>query len=910
MKLLGISALGSAQDEVFSYLERILAEWIPEDLMEIPNQVTKRLCEIIVSKWIVFLESEMKILTFGLNIKECINYFTEKCSKIEIYAQFIQKELMKEELHQICDSFVYNQIQDMLKKLIQFDSDCRSKVDCFQSLKKFDGVLTEQRHLPEVCATFYKMKLEHNVKSEDMDLFLNAVVWSICSTYTKSKNEIEDYNLIECFEMVGALQNYIYIFDKFDQHPGFHSAINKNLSGLKEGNLALQYAQDLLFCVHSKSEFAFGNLKGKIDSFNALLLEESLETLTKSFNLTFSSINENSDSIFKQDQSLWKEHFLAFRREVSLEEDNLMGVVNQALESTESIERKLSLIRLFSSFPTSEKTHRFLDQQKRILRDIIMTKIQNLRKQFDFKKAEPEIPIGRHRYCGSANWAFRYLEQLKYFEGLMKQLIISINAELQEIEAFKQQIRNYVSDMYNMWKQSLADDMDLYLQYPIFSLHSGTLNVNLDIHFINSVQEASAWKKLNFEVPNKFNSYISNYDEIIHCKEIVSEVCVKFNLIRTQIGMNFDCVFQHLKEDVLKVCQKGLYDLNWSNLLEIQSYCKNLNFSLSSLYQICFKTRTLMTQYLSSFEKLSQVDMLSSLSGTPEGVPIEDALVFLNEEVDILIQKFKDKITELEDMKIQFQMTLRFFNDSIWLNLKSELLAIINELIVKSHSNLVNNLSKLLSVNNDDQDFDDAIHFLLLVKLDGNKLQIVPSKEFILDEIHQFLKQILKKYVSITSMNVSQFTGPEMRHDIDILYAQCEKVLEYDQFKDIYEVNKDAFIRRYSRQNPTLDIIDADIQKYVELAAQLNSKIENYQEVNIFTLNNTEAKNSILWHCSQWQEKFKELLGVLTGKLIDAFVENKDLEDEIESHIVVLEKYNFDIKALLAKFKNISKIKK
>ncbi|XP_037075002.1 dynein heavy chain 2, axonemal-like, partial [Pollicipes pollicipes] len=81
----------------------------------------------------------------------------------------------------------------------------------------------------------------------------------------------------------------------------------------------------------------------------------------------------------------------------------------------------------------------------------------------------------------------------------------------------------------------------------------------------------------------------------------------------------------------------------------------------------------------------------------------------------------------------------------------------------------------------------------------------------------------------------------------------------WDTFRDIWEMDKDLFIKRYHRMNPTVAAFDSDIARYSEVAnnVQMQDTIVGSQ----FTLLDCAGlKHAIVCHCTEWQEKLTELL--------------------------------------------------
>ncbi|XP_075910822.1 dynein axonemal heavy chain 2-like [Petromyzon marinus] len=95
--------------------------------------------------------------------------------------------------------------------------------------------------------------------------------------------------------------------------------------------------------------------------------------------------------------------------------------------------------------------------------------------------------------------------------------------------------------------------------------------------------------------------------------------------------------------------------------------------------------------------------------------------------------------------------------------------------------------------------------------------------------------------------------------------AQLQAYLKtWVAYREIWEINKDAFIRRYQRQNPPVSSFDGDIGRYAEVANNVQ-KEETVLSVQFVLLDCSPLKLSLLRHCSEWQAKLTSLLADMAG---------------------------------------------
>ena len=95
--------------------------------------------------------------------------------------------------------------------------------------------------------------------------------------------------------------------------------------------------------------------------------------------------------------------------------------------------------------------------------------------------------------------------------------------------------------------------------------------------------------------------------------------------------------------------------------------------------------------------------------------------------------------------------------------------------------------------------------------------------------------------------------------------SKCQSYLRtFDSYREIWEINKDAFIRRYAKLKPALSTFDADINRYNEVANN-TQKEETLTNINFVRLDCSPLKHALVSHCSSWQNKLTTLLNSIAS---------------------------------------------
>ena len=80
----------------------------------------------------------------------------------------------------------------------------------------------------------------------------------------------------------------------------------------------------------------------------------------------------------------------------------------------------------------------------------------------------------------------------------------------------------------------------------------------------------------------------------------------------------------------------------------------------------------------------------------------------------------------------------------------------------------------------------------------------------------------------------------------------------WDEYKEIWQINKDAFIKRYRRHNPAVSSFDADIARYSEVQNNIQKEETNIT-INFVLVDSTPIKTALIKLCQEWQEKFTQV---------------------------------------------------
>ena len=102
----------------------------------------------------------------------------------------------------------------------------------------------------------------------------------------------------------------------------------------------------------------------------------------------------------------------------------------------------------------------------------------------------------------------------------------------------------------------------------------------------------------------------------------------------------------------------------------------------------------------------------------------------------------------------------------------------------------------------------------------------------------------------------SQITG-----GITTIVDKVQSFLAYweKKYKHMWEVDKDAYIRRYEKAQKPLSSFESDIQKYLQLQEDVQTE-ETTSNMRFLRIDCGSLKQNLIGHCESWVQKFTGLL--------------------------------------------------
>eukprot|EP00002_Diphylleia_rotans_P022931 TRINITY_DN4501_c0_g1_i3.p1 TRINITY_DN4501_c0_g1~~TRINITY_DN4501_c0_g1_i3.p1 ORF type:complete len:4513 (-),score=1142.54 TRINITY_DN4501_c0_g1_i3:360-11993(-) len=465
---------------------------------------------------------------------------------------------------------------------------------------------------------------------------------------------------------------------------------------------------------------------------------------------------------------------------------------------------------------------------------------------------------------------------------------------------------DYIKKTYGEWIQSIDTGLAKRLENPLMirSDETSLLESGFEKNLLRLFNEVEYWERLHYEIPWGAMDIYSHREKLRVTRENVMLVVRDYNSIIQMLTPDERKLFSERIHSLDKKVNPGLVKLSWASknvvehfVKECRKNCRDVAQIVSdykeSARQVSESCRVISDTMLVHIEKkgLYEIDKFEQIQQQHRQkvrVKLEQSHremkeimrntyeVFKNDSDDVqgewnrYVQKV-DKMVEdalRQTVKRSLQELARAINGDgktevqpiFLVNVVLELQKVDFKPDMKILGNMVNAVSRELMATT-----EVVPRLVEVLDLDDNEIAVenairegsVPSKPTN-SELPSFFS-IICNDEDISKIILSIHTG---------MSTNSEKTLKYlntwDKYKHIWELDKDAFIRRYAKANRPLAAFETDITRYRELQTEIQNE-EGFSSVNFVKIDCTQLKNALISQCTAWQNRFTGLLNSIAA---------------------------------------------
>ena len=604
----------------------------------------------------------------------------------------------------------------------------------------------------------------------------------------------------------------------------------------------------------------------------------------------------------------WHDDYNAFKNSLKDLEVMFQNVVNIAFEGASTTAANIQLLDAFWSLAHREAIKRCVEKKSAEVFTALSAELTLVKKGFDKQKANPPLIHRDHpRYAGAALWAKSlHLRITRQWDMIMSSTKTSEDLKEKTAEAkvaheqynlLESSLDEYIRKMYSEWIQTLDGTISSLLEKNLMARSTtlqlvggtgreryGYLEQNFDRTLHMVFAEVQFWERLRFEIPYTAMDVAAGRERFRCLRENVSLVVREYNGILDKLQPQERRLFTERLHYLDRKVYPGLTKLTWATkgmtdvfIKDIRRHCLDAKKLVESFHH----SKGLLAKYC------RQIAATSLISLKKKQVYPQD--LFESEQrahQGVVREKLREVHTTMRTLMKGTRETFRSETDEVnreWALFVETIDKSVEESLRQTVRRSLQELSR--SINGDQKTEVQAL-FRIQVVLQASKVEFKPSIAELTQTVNNVSKDAIATTGAVPRLQDSLSDGGEesnasgkasfythISNDEDILKVlvqvmtgmreilpKLQKYLNtWDRYKHIWDVDKDAFMRRYAKAGRALTAFETDITRYKELQHDIQSE-EGVSNIGFIRIDCQPLKQALMQHCNTWQGKFTQLL--------------------------------------------------
>ncbi|XP_021031708.1 dynein heavy chain 2, axonemal [Mus caroli] len=626
----------------------------------------------------------------------------------------------------------------------------------------------------------------------------------------------------------------------------------------------------------------------------------------------------------------WHEDYNKFRGGIKDLEVMTQNLITSAFELVRDVEHGVLLLDTFHRLATREAIMRTYEKKAVDLYMLFNSELALVNRELN--KKWPYLEPYMTQYSGQAHWVRILRRRIDRVMNCLSgaHFLPHIGTGEESIHTYQQMtqaIDEMVRKTFQEWTATLDKDCIRRLDMSLLRISQekvGMLDVNFDKTLLILFAEIDYWERLLFETPHYVMNVAERAEDLRILRENLLLVARDYNRIIAMLSPDEQALFKERIRFLDKKIHPGLKKLNWALKGASAFFITECRMHASKVQMIVndFKASTLTIGWKA--QEMSEL-LLVRITGKQvyRDLEFEEAqrehrmttqqkLVKLHQDVVNIMtnsyEVFKNDGPEIQQQWLLYTIRLdHMMEDALRLNVKWSLLE-LSKAINGDGKTTPNPLFRVLVIlQNDVRGGGSQVEFSPTLQTLASVVNDIGSHLFATISVFRHLPDILTK----RKMNREPIhVLVERDEDIRKIQAQISSGMTnnasllqnylktWDMYREIWEINKDSFIRRYQRLNPPVSSFDADIARYTEVANNVQ-KEETVLNIQFVMLDCSHLKFSLVQHCNEWQNKFTTLLKEMAaGRLADLHSYLKDNAEKISRPPQTLEELGVSLQLM------------
>ncbi|ELR57060.1 Dynein heavy chain 2, axonemal, partial [Bos mutus] len=593
----------------------------------------------------------------------------------------------------------------------------------------------------------------------------------------------------------------------------------------------------------------------------------------------------------------WHEDYNRFRAGVKDLEVMTQNLITSAFELVRDVEHGVLLLDTFHRLSAREAIKRTYDKKAVDLYMLFNSELALVNRELN--KKWPYLEPYMAQYSGQAHWVRILRRRIDRVMNCLSNahFLPHIGTGEESVHTYQQMVQaidELVRKTFQDWTATLDKDCIRRLDTPLLRISqekAGMLDVNFDKTLSILFVEIDYWERLLFETPHYVVNVAERAEDLRILQENLLLVARDYNRIIAMLSPDEQALFKERIRFLDKKIHPGLKKLHWALKGASAFFITECRIHASKVQTIVneFKASTLTIGWRA--QEISET-LLVRISGKrvyrdlefeedqrEHRAAMQQKLMSLHQDVVAIMtnsyEVFKNDGPEIQQQWMLYTIRLdRMMEDALRLNVKWSLLE-LSKAINGDGKTTPNPLFRVLVIlKNDLQGGVAQVEFSPTLQTLASVVNDIGSHLFSTISVFRHLPEILIKR---KFQREPIHTIVERDEDIKKIQAQISSGMTnnasllqnylktWDMYREIWEINKDSFIRRYQRLNPPVSSFDADIARYTEVANNVQ-KEETVLNIQFVLLDCSHLKFSLVQHCNEWQNKFTTLLKEMAAR--------------------------------------------
>ncbi|XP_031208338.1 dynein heavy chain 2, axonemal isoform X2 [Mastomys coucha] len=626
----------------------------------------------------------------------------------------------------------------------------------------------------------------------------------------------------------------------------------------------------------------------------------------------------------------WHEDYNKFRSGIKDLEVMTQNLITSAFELVRDVEHGVLLLDTFHRLASREAIMRTYEKKAVDLYMLFNSELALVNRELN--KKWPYLEPYMAQYSGQAHWVRILRRRIDRVMNCLSgaHFLPHIGTGEESVHTYQQMVQaidELVRKTFHDWTTTLDKDCIRRLDTSLLRISQekmGMLDVNFDKVILILFVEIEYWERLLFETPHYVMNVAERAEDLRILRENLLLVARDYNRIIAMLSPDEQALFKERIRFLDKKIHPGLKKLNWALKGASAFFITECRIHASKVQMIVndFKASTLTIGWKA--QEMSEL-LLVRITGKQvyrdlefeeaqreHRLTVQQKLVSLHQDVVNILtnsyEVFKNDGPEIQQQWLLYTIRLdHMMEDALRMNVKWSLLE-LSKAINGDGKTTPNPLFRVLVIlQNDVQGGGSRVEFSPTLQTLASVVNDIGSHLFSTISVFRHLPDILTK----RKMNREPIhVLVERDEDIRKIQAQISSGMTnnasllqnylktWDMYREIWEINKDSFIRRYQRLNPPVSSFDADIARYTEVANNVQ-KEETVLNIQFVMLDCSHLKFSLVQHCNEWQNKFTTLLKEMAaGRLMDLHSYLKDNAEKISRPPQTLEELGVSLQLM------------